>query len=196
MTDPAPPPTVEPEGSPPAEGLGPSAPVAGGCILLLLVPGAVFWLWIRERLDVLSDRAIGDHGPWVSLGAGLVIGLALCGGLQLLARYLSPYRRLEQRLARILGSMDDNRILVLALTTALGEELFFRLAAQDAFGLWGAAALYAVVNTGPGMWAWTVISAVVALLFGAMVDHGYGMLSVTSAHAIVTYLTLKRILPP
>ena len=190
--------TPDPDGTDGPEGgerLGPASPMAGGCMLMLLLPGALFWLWTRDRMDLLGTEAVGRHGPWVSAGVGLVIGLALCGALVVFARYLPSYQRLEQRLARILGPVDDNRILVLALTTALGEELFFRLAAQDAFGLWGAVALYALVNTGPGLWAWTLVSALFGLLFGVMMDQGFGLLSVTAAHAIVTYLTLRRLLP-
>lgn len=82
----------------------------------------------------------------------------------------------------------------MSLATAVGEELFFRLAALDALGLWGAALVYAAVNTGPGLWLWTGMAVLLAIAFGSMVAQGFGLLSATAAHAIASYLTLRRIL--
>jgi len=168
--------------------------MASGCALLLFVPGALAWLGFRDQLELVSTEAVGRHGPWASLGLGLAVGLAIAGVLALLGRYLGPYRRLEGRLFKALGPVSDQWILFLSLATAVGEELFFRLAALDALGLWGAALVYAAVNTGPRLWLWTGIAVVLALVFGTMVAQGFGLLSATAAHAIASYLTLRRIL--
>jgi len=190
------PPTTPPSPPDPEDPLGRTAAMASGCSLLLFVPAALGWLALRDRSEILAERAVGSMGPFVSLGAGLAVGLLVTGVLALLARYLPPYARLERRLRKALGTIDDRWILFLSLATALGEELLFRLAALDALGVLGAALFYAAINTGPGLWYWTALAFGLAVGFGFMVDAGLGLMSVTAAHAIATYLTMRRILLP
>ena len=196
---------VPPEGSPerdPDQGpgsddpLGRAATMASGCSLLLFVPVSLLWLALRDRSEIIGERAIGPVGPWMSLGAGLGAGLVVTGVLAMLARYLPAHARLERRFRKALGPLDDRWILFLSLATAIGEELLFRLAAVDALGVWGAALVYAAINTGPGLWLWTAIAFALAVGFGAMVEAGFGLMSVTAGHAIASYLTLRRILLP
>lgn len=179
---------------PPEEPTGHTASVASGCSLLVLVPGALFWLWLRDRTGEIERQVVGTAGPWLALGVGAAVGFGIAGGLALLARYLPAYRRLEDRLQTFVGPLDDTRLLVVSFATALGEEVFFRLAALDALGLVGATVLYAAVNIGPRLWLWTGLAAVLGLGLGLLVEAGYGWLSAAAAHAIANQLTLRRIL--
>lgn len=195
MTD-GPPPAKGDEPPEPDDPLGRAATMASGCSLLLFVPASLAWLALRDRSHLLGEQAIGPHGPWVSLGAGLGAGLGATGVLALLGRYLPAHARLERRFRKALGPLDDRWILFLSLATAVGEEMLFRLAALDVLGVWGAALVYAAINTGPGLWLWTAVAFGLAVGFGAMVEAGLGLMSVTAAHAIASYLTLRRILLP
>jgi membrane protease YdiL (CAAX protease family) len=177
-------------------GDGRSIVQAGGCIYVVLLLAALLWLHFRGRLGALPEQAIGSHGLAVAAGAGLACGLLATALLALAARVLAPLQRLERRIGSLLGGLNDVQVLGLSLLGALAEELFFRLAALDATDLKWSVALFVVVNTGPGFWAWAPVALAMAVTFGVMVESGLGLLSVTIAHALLNYLTLRRILAP
>lgn len=166
-----------------------------GCLYSAMLVGAVLWLWWRDRTDALATAALGDHGLPVAIGAGLVGGLLGAWALNFASRHVAPLATIEQRIASTLGPLGETSILWLSLLGALAEEMFFRLAVQDLAGLTGSVALYTVMNTGPGFWAWAPVALLSALLFSGLVLGGCGLLAATTAHALMNYLTLRRILP-
>ena len=165
-----------------------------GCLYLMMLVGAVAWLWLSDRLPALSESALGRYGIWpaaaVGLGGGL-LGTALLG----VAGRLNSVRRCGERVVSLLGPLGESQILALSLLSAVAEEMFFRLAVQEAFGMPVAVALYVLLNTGPGFWAWSWIALAAAILFSGLVQLGFGLLAATAAHAIINYLSLRRILP-
>ncbi len=168
-----------------------------GCLYPLLLLAGLLWLWFRERLGRLEQVSIGDYGPWISLGAGAVVGLAAAALAAGLSRYLGVFGKLEAKFTAMIGPLNERQIWVLALMSGLGEEVFFRLALLDALGmdstgLFVSAGLFAVLHTGRGLWAWACAAFLLGLLFGAMVINGLGLLSVTVAHALVNYISLRR----
>lgn len=167
---------------------------AGGCLYFVMLIAALAWIGLRGRMAVLPELAIGERGIWVSAGAGLATGLGLAALLQLAGMSSTAVRRCEQRILALLGPLEDGGILLLSLLAALAEELFFRLAVQDAFGAPVAVALYVALNTGPGYWAWAPIALVAGVAFSALVATGFGLLSATVAHAVMNYLAMRRIL--
>ena len=95
----------------------------------------------------------------------------------------------------MVGPLSEAQLLTLSLVSAVAEEFFFRLAVQDALGLPASVALYVLLNTGPGFWSWALIALGSGLLFSGLVATGFGLLAATTAHAIINYLSLRRILP-
>ena len=164
-------------------------------IYALAVAAALAWFHFRGRLNLVPQRAIGDHGPWLSLLAGAAAGL-LCSGVFLVAqRYLQSFRRLESRLAEIVGPLSEAEILGIAMVSAIGEEFFFRGAMQDAWGIWWSAAVFGLLHSGPGLLLWGMVAFCLGLLFSCMVDYGLGLLSVTVAHALINNISLRRMVP-
>ncbi len=167
--------------------------LAAVLVYSLFVAAAVVWLWLRDRAGQIPIAAGGELGLPLSMATGVTVGLALSGVFAASARYLGPCARLEQRLHGLLGSLGDREITVLALFSALGEEFFFRLAMQDALGLYWSAAIFGLLHFGPkGTRLWTAMSVVLGLGFGWMMELGCGLLSVTVAHALVNYVSLRR----
>ena len=161
-----------------------------------MIAGAWLWLWLGDRLPILGVAAIGEHGIWAAAGLGLGAGLGGALALERLARRSGAVHRCERRIAALLGPLRDGQILQLSLLSAIAEELFFRLALQDALGLPAAVAIYAGLSTGPGFWAWAPIAAAAAALFGGLLQLGFGLLAATAAHAVINYLSLRRIMTP
>ncbi len=166
---------------------------AGSLVYAALAAAAGIWLWLRDRTDVVVEQSIGPHGLWVSIGSGLAVGLGVSGVASLLTRYSGAFSRLQQRLATMIGPLRDGQILVLALVSSVGEEFFFRLAMQDALGLWWTVAIFGLLHSGPrGLLLWTVLALMLGALFGVMMECGLGLLSVTLAHALINFLSLNR----
>lgn len=157
------------------------------------------WLRLRERGGLIGRQALGDSGPALALAVGLGVGAALYLGMVLAARYLAPMRTLEAELRRLLGgpsALGEAGMLTVAMTSALAEELFFRCALLDAIGPYWSALIFGLLHSGGvrGAWLWGLLAFAVALLFGWMVGAGLGLLSVTVAHAVTNYLSLRRLL--
>jgi hypothetical protein len=167
-----------------------------GCLYSMLVAGAILWLWLRDRLPALQSTAIGAHGLVASMAMGLGVGLLGAGALWGASRWSQAVRRLEQRVSGVLGPLTETQILLLSMWSAVAEEAFFRLAAQDSLGMPLAVAMFVGANTGPGFWAWAPFALVFGTAFSTMVATGFGLLSATAAHAVINYLSLRRILPP
>jgi membrane protease YdiL (CAAX protease family) len=183
---------VRPEGTRPPAGAVLSF---AGCLYFAMIGAGALWLWQRERLAALPQAALGEHGLWVAAASGLSAGLLGSAVLALASRANAGVRACEQRIGAVLGTLRDAGLIALSMLSAVAEEFFFRLAVQDALGLPIAVALYVVLNTGPGFWSWAPVALGFGLLFGAMVDSGLGLLAATVAHAVVNYLSLRRILP-
>jgi membrane protease YdiL (CAAX protease family) len=171
--------------------------VAAVVVYAVFAAGGWLWLWLRDRTQVIPHAAFGELGILRSAALGAATGLVLSGVFAAAVRYLGPCARLEQRLHGLLGSLGEREITVLALSSALGEEFFFRLAMQDALGLFLTAAVFGLLHVGPkGTWLWTATSSILGLGFGWMMQLGCGLLSVTVAHALVNYLSLRRMQRP
>ena len=157
---------------------------------------AVTWLWLREREHIVAELAVGEHGPLTSLAVGAVVGFGISGLLVLGARYLPPFAALEDRLKDLVGELSEPEIVVIAMASAIGEEMLFRGALQDQFGLYVMALVFGLLHSGPGLMLWSLLAAGLGLGFGWMVELGYGLLSVTVAHALINFLSLRRMVLP
>ncbi len=168
---------------------------AGGCLYLLLGPVALLWLSARDRGELLKDRAVGDYGLVADAGIGLTLAAITLGVWIWLSRDGRPLAALEAKVRRLrgLGGIGEGYLLWFAITTALGEELLFRLAAQDALGLFLAVGAFAVLQFAPGYLAWTAFAAVFGLVLGGCMASGLGLLSVCIAHATFVFMLLLRL---
>ena len=179
----------------PEEGLPPqSLAKAATMVYGLLVCLAVGWLWLRDRQGVLSERAVADGalGALWSLLSGTAVGFGISGVMFLLVRYQPAFTALEGRLQAVVGRLCESEIVAIALASAIGEEMFFRGALQDQVGPYLSAVIFGLLHTGPGLLLWGCTAAVLGLMFSMMVHHGFGLLSVTVAHALINFISLRR----
>ena len=87
------------------------------------------------------------------------------------------------------AGLGDRAAVAVVLLAAVAEELFFRLAVQDTFGLLGSVAASVLANASVGRWSWLVVALLHALLLGLLVELGFGLLASSTAHAVLNYLT-------
>ncbi len=168
--------------------------MAAGVVLhVVLAAAGLLWLWWRDRLGALPERAVGERGPWLGSAAGLGVGLL---GAQLMAwasRRQAKMRELEASARFVFQKASDSAAIVFVLVGAIAEELFFRLAVLDVFGLLGSVAVSVVVNSSIAGWPWLPLALVHALALGLLVQNGFGLLGSTTASAVMNYLNLRRI---
>lgn len=183
MNEPAP----EPE-----ENTGPSIALVAALVYSAFVVVALAWLYFRDQVRILPEVALGEVGAYASLGIGTAVGLGLSGVIALLARYQASFQELEARLHKTVGSLSESEVILVAMTSAIGEELFFRCALQDVVGPYLSALIFGLLHTGPGLLLWGACAAILGLGFSLMIESGCGLLSVTVAHALINFISLRR----
>lgn len=147
-------------------------------------------VWISLRgLDL---RLVGNSAaPSVALG---LLTPAITVPLGLLAYRLLPVlRELADELApRLVDGAGHGSLLLVSLFSGVGEEVFFRGAVQQEFGLVAASVAFGVVHVGPDRryLFWTGWAVLAGFLFGALYDVTGGLLAPILAHAAHNAATL------
>lgn len=177
---------------PPGSPEDPRATMLGvGCAYTILLLVALGWLGLRGRWSALAATAIGTHGVLASGAVGLAVGVIGHCMLATVSRRAPAIAELEERAHELLVGMTQAAAFSFVLTAALIEELFFRLAVQDAFGLAGSVAAYVLLSMSAGR-SVLLLAAAHALCMGGLVELGFGLYASTTAHAVINYLSLRR----
>lgn len=178
-------PAIEPE---------PRFMLAAGLVLhASLAAAGLVWLWLRDRMEALPAGAVGERGPWLASAVGLGVGCLGASVFAVVNPRLPRVRELEAVAGRLFQRASDSAAILFVTAGAVAEELFFRLAVQDAYGLIGSVAVGVVVNSSLAGWSWLPLSLVHALALGLLVQNGFGLLGSTTASAVMNYLNLRRI---
>ena len=170
--------------------------MAAGGIYAILLAVALVWLWSRDRLGLLQTEASGRHGVALASAAGLLTGLVGTGIFVVARRWLGFVRNVDAQVRSVFAPIGPSSTLAVVLVGAVAEEVFLRLAVQDAFGLFGAVAMGAILGTCTVGWAWLPFLVLHATALGLLMHHGFGLLGTTTANAILNHLCLRRILHP
>ena len=177
----------------PEEEPGPLLVLGAGVVVYgAMGAAALLWLWWRDRIAALGERAVGSHGAPAASAVGLVVGVVAAAMLGAAIRRSARLREIASPAQRLFANAGDGVSIAFVLISAVAEELFFRLAVQDAFGLLGSVAAYVLLNSTVGGIRWLLFTLVHALALGSIVHFGFGLLGSTTAHAILNYLSLHR----
>jgi hypothetical protein len=126
---------------------------------------------------------------------GIGVGLAIVFVSRLSVHRFDWARRLHRDFRGLLGNLGPRDILVLALASSIGEELFFRGALLPWIGIVPSSVIFALLHIGPGLryLPWTATALVVGLGFGGL-HLGLGDLGAPiAAHFTVNFLNLGYI---
>ena len=126
---------------------------------------------------------------------GLALALAVVLASRLSVTRFEWARMLHRWFRGLLGPLTGGEILIIALASALGEELLFRGALQPWLGLWPAAATFALVHIGPGFryLPWTAVALALGVALGYMYQSTGDLGGPIVAHFVINYLNLKFI---
>lgn len=162
--------------------------------------GLDVWVW-REGLT---------DGCWVEGGIGAAFGLFVVVLTGIFEEHTAWAARLSQEFRKILGPITVGQAFVMAVTSGIAEEIFFRgflqqvltdvafasLPAADILGLVAASLIFGLVHQGPDRKAflpWTIFALVVGLALGGLYLVTGNLLAPVIAHFTINFLNLSLI---
>ena len=158
-------------------------------------PAAVSWIWLYfQRPNLSAD--LWMPATWArDLAIGLAAGLAVVGVSLLFSRLFAWTRRLEAEFGWILGAQKGWEIVWIALLSGCAEEYLFRGALQQKFGIWVAAAVFAVIHwpLNPNFLPWPFVAAVIGLGLGGLAAATGSLVAPAAAHVVINLINLRRI---
>jgi membrane protease YdiL (CAAX protease family) len=162
--------------------------------IIYLALASVGIAWSTLRGDTSVWRISGTDPQTL---AGIVAGAFLGLGYVFASRYATHRfewgRALHRDLRALLGPLTDGEIVVLALASAVGEEVFFRGALLPAVGLLASSVIFALLHVGPKLrfLPWTVSTFVAGMLFGQLFLWSGDLSGPVVAHFTVNLLNLR-----
>jgi hypothetical protein len=161
---------------------------------MAMAVGGALWIGLRE--GVIPLRLFFDPRLWwLDLLLGIGAGLLLLGLWRGAERLFPLARDLEDQLGSVLGPLGRSEVIALAVLSGFAEELFFRGAVQGSAGWLIAAALFALLHTGPGraFRLWTLFALLAGPLFGGLMAQRGNLLGPVVAHFLVNAVNLGRL---
>jgi len=144
---------------------------------------------------------MADRPGWVLLLSpllGVVLGLAVVIASRIAVTHLEWARALHRAFRDLLGPLTNREILVLAASSAIGEELLFRGALMPWFGLIPSTLAFGLLHIGPGVrfLPWTVSALAMGFAFGALAQATGDLGGPIAAHFVINLLNLRFITRP
>jgi uncharacterized protein len=154
---------------------------------VLLLAAVVLSALGGRNVFVLGDSAVFAFSSGVVTACGTVAFGAV------VYRLLPVLRRISEELAPLLVDGARARDLVLvSVTSGVGEEAFFRGALQPVLGIVATSLLFGALHVGPDrkylVWTWWAVGA--GFLFGALYEWTGGLLAPATAHVLHNAATL------
>jgi len=156
---------------------------------------AIGWGWWR------GDRNLYEYGDrnLVLLAAGPVVGLLFGLAMVFLSRLavhsMEWARVLHREFHAVVHELSSKEIFLLAASSSIGEELFFRGAMLPALGLWPSSALFALMHV-RAQWRflpWTIMSFIMGVAMGLMYTQTGNLGAPIVAHFTINLLNLSYI---
>jgi uncharacterized protein len=157
-------------------------PVALGSLLFLFWSGGEFALWVRT---------LGEH-PLRDVLVGALVGVGLVAVSRLFV-LLGPGRRMADALGRVIGRPSLGTCLVLAASSAIGEELLFRAVLQPRLGVALATALFALAHLPyeRDLWPWPLLAVAMGLALAGLYEWSGATLAPIVAHGVLNAANLR-----
>lgn len=104
----------------------------------------------------------------ISLASGLALGVAVVRITPVLVEHAEWAKALQRELRPVVEEASPADVTWLAISSGVGEELFFRGAMQPVLGLWVTSLIFGAVHIGPKRLfvTWSVWAFVMGVLLG------------------------------
>jgi uncharacterized protein len=181
-----------------ARGVSWSRPAMVLTVYLALAAAGLVWSLLRGHPNVWQVQGREDPQVILGIAAGLLIGLGIVFASRLAVHRFEWARSLHRDFRGRLGPLPDSEVVVLALASSVGEEVFFRGALMPALpfsGLLLSSALFALLHIGPKLryLPWTISSFVAGVIFGQLFLWCGDLTGAVVAHFTVNFLNLRHL---
>ena len=141
---------------------------------------------------------LGSPPMWLLAAApalGAALALAVVALTRLATKHFAWARELRTSFHDLLGPLTGREILILALASAIGEELLFRGALLPWLGVWLQGIVFALLHVGPGkrFLPWTASALVLGIAFGWLAVWTGSLGGPIAAHFLINFLNLRYI---
>jgi membrane protease YdiL (CAAX protease family) len=132
---------------------------------------------------VLRDTALGS-----------ISGLAVVF-LTWAARNWPRMKELNEEFKSLLGRPGTGAIAALAVSSAIGEEVFFRGGLQSLLSFWPTALIFGLMHGGTGrrFRLWAVFATVAGMLLGWLTEETNNLLAAILCHLTINYFNLHLV---
>jgi CAAX protease family protein len=179
-------------------GASPDAPATTRLLVAAYLPvllGGCLWIVLRDGGAGLAGLVV-DGRPLVSLAAGLVLG-----GLVSLVQHTPPvsgsrqFRRMRRFFRLVLGHLRPGDAWMLAIVSAIAEEIMFRGALQPAIGCVAAGLLFGVLHIPPDrrLLAWPLYATILGLALGGIYAATGNLIGPILAHFLINLVSLRKL---
>ncbi|HJZ85382.1 MAG TPA: CPBP family intramembrane glutamic endopeptidase [Polyangia bacterium] len=126
---------------------------------------------------------------------GVALGLFVVFLSRLAVHRFEWARLLHREFRALLGELGQAEILLLALASSVGEEVFFRGALLPAIGIWASSAVFALLHIGPGRryLPWTVSAFLMGLAMSVLARWLGDLGAPIAAHFTINFMNLRHI---
>ncbi|MFC1525059.1 lysostaphin resistance A-like protein [Planctomycetota bacterium] len=156
-----------------------------GAIIIFFLQGKEFGL----------KQAFQFKQPWLILVYGILtaIGVILAGIL--LSERLSFIRKLEHEFRTVLGQLKFHHCIILALSSGLAEETFFRGGLQPLIGLVPTSLVFGLAHfpLKKTLLPWTVFAFIMGLLLGWLYLETQSLFTPIITHSLINLVNLYRL---
>jgi membrane protease YdiL (CAAX protease family) len=172
-------------------GGAPAAPtpadVLANALLVFALMGVIPFAWVlATRLPPLVGTVafLRLHDPVRSILKGVGVGALALVALFALALVLQALGDVPKNPVadQLIEAIDLRLALLVSLTAAVGEEIFFRGILQRWVGVWGQAALFALAHLSYGTVLQLVGPGVLGLVLGLLLKRGQSLWLCIAAH--------------
>ena len=166
-----------------------------------LVLAGLVWHGVGQGSNDIWRADARDSPLWLLWGPliGLGFGLAAVSLMRWIEPRFSWMVELRTEFADIFGRATTSEVLWLAGASAIGEELLFRGAMMDAWGLVPSSLVFALLHLPPrrSLWPWTASAALLGLALGGLTLWTGNLGAAVAAHFAINalnmaYITKKR----
>lgn len=187
----------------PPPGISTAAAVIFYALMVFVAVGVGHW-WLD--LDLLEWHNRLNTALWLDATIGAATGLVVVLASRGFEKYTDWARTLNEEFRKILGEATPTQVLVLAVTSGIGEEVFFRGFLQQALsdlwlgsdwlGLIIASVVFGLIHVGPDrrkFLPWTIMAVVMGFGFGLIYLFTGNILGAVVAHFTINFFNLLHI---
>ena len=162
----------------------------------VLIAGFFWHAVAQDSNDVWRLQA--DQGVLTLLATppiGVALGLATVQVFRWMQSRMAWLTELHREFQAIFGRPATTELVILAAASAFGEEILFRGAMLDAWGLWISSLVFAALHVPPkrSLWPWTASSLVLGLGLGALTMATGNLGAAVAAHFVINLQNLLYI---